>query len=88
MTQEEKAKAYDGALERAKEKYAMFEGMKQGDVLEDVFPELREECIRKEIINFIDTNTIDSDERRYRWFSYLEKCKPISFTSSKDTKVR
>lgn len=39
-------------------------------------PELKEyedERIRKEIIDFIDTKTIDSDERRNKWFSYLEK---------------
>ena len=51
---EEKAKAYDKAIEKAKEKYAMFEGMQAGDVLEDVFPELKEsedEKIRKRIIS-------------------------------------
>ena len=50
---EEKAKAYDEAFRRAKEKYVEFEGMKQGNVLEDVFPELKEsedERIRGNII--------------------------------------
>ena len=45
-------KKYNEAFKRAKEKYAMFEGMKQGDVLEDVFPEFKDssdEEIRKEI---------------------------------------
>ena len=49
----ERACRYDEALERAKEKYAMFEGMKQGDVLEDIFPELKkseDEQIRKALI--------------------------------------
>lgn len=52
-------KKYNEAFERAKEKYAMFEGMKQGDVLEDVFPELKEskeskdERTRKYIINHL-----------------------------------
>ena len=39
---EEKAKAYDKAIERAKGEYAKFEGMLPGDVLEEVFPELKE----------------------------------------------
>ena len=35
--------------------------------------ESADEKIRKEIMDFIDINTIGSDERRNRWFSYLEK---------------
>ena len=57
LTIEQKAKRYDKAIERAKEKYAMFEGMKPGDVLEDVFPELKEsedENVRKYIIRVVD----------------------------------
>lgn len=51
----EKAKRYDEAIKRAKEMYAKFEGMKQGDILEDVFPELKEsedEKIRKKLIAY------------------------------------
>lgn len=51
----EKAKRYDEAIKRAKEMYSKFEGMKQGDVLEDVFPELKEsedEKIRKKLIAY------------------------------------
>ena len=54
----------------------------------DFVPESEDERIKKEIMDFIDTKTIDSDERRNRWFSYLEKYKPISFTSLEDTKVK
>lgn len=93
-------KKYKEALSRAKEQ---LEGAKVFDYKEEqiahdiretihaIFPLLKEsedERIRKAIMDFIDTNTIDSDERRNRWFSYLEKYKPISFTSLKDTKVK
>ena len=50
-------KKYKDALERAKEKYAMFEGMKQGDILEDVFPDLKESedgSIRNAIHIYLD----------------------------------
>ena len=90
---EEKAQRYDKALEVARK-------IKNGEPINvpdgtlipvAIFPELKEsedERIRKEIMDFIDTKTIDSDERRNKWFSYLEKYKPISFTSLEDTKVK
>ena len=68
-TIEEKAEAYDMAIERAKRMFSEKE-------LNYLFPELHEsedDKIRKEIIDFIDTKTIDSDERRNKWFSYLGK---------------
>ena len=89
---EEKAKAYDKALERVKD-FIEKQNPPAFDknLIGTIFPELLEsedERIRKEIIDFIDTKTIDSDERRNRWFSYLEKYKPISFTSLEDTEVK
>ena len=62
---EDKAKRYDEVVERAKEKYAMFEGMKQGNVLEDVFPELKEsedENIRKWIYGIIENPGLPADK--------------------------
>ncbi len=97
---EEKAARYDAAIQVAKDNYDAILQMdkdctfaKEGIVnaFHHIFPELKEswdERIRKEIMDFIDTKTIESDERRNRWFSYLEKYKPISFTSLEDTKVK
>ena len=62
MTKEEKAKAYDKAIEIAKDKYVRFKGMLSGDILEDVFPELKEsknEKIRKGIIKSIKDLSTD-----------------------------
>lgn len=82
---EEKAKAYDEAIRKA------FIAYKDEDkhlkaTLERIFPEFCEsedEKIRKEIIDFIDTKTIDSDERRNKWFSYLKKqSEPININPS------
>ena len=78
---EDKTKAYDDAFGRAKEKYAMFKGMKQGDVLEDVFPELKEsedEKIRKEIIAILKYKYEHfPKDTKYRnapqWIAWLEK---------------
>lgn len=75
-------KKYKEALERAKEKYAMFEGMKQGDVLEDVFPELKEskesegEKIRKSLLEYLHTlpnHYAHSGVCVTEWISWLEK---------------
>ena len=60
---DQKAKRYDEVVERAKEKYAMFEGMQAGDVLEDIFPELKEsddEKIRKALVEMVHDTTGDS----------------------------
>ena len=92
---EEKAKAYDKALEKLRDFYRDYDIVSclidVKEELANIFPELKEsgdEKTRKEIMDFIDTKTIDSDERRNRWFSYLEKYKPIPFTSLEDTKVK
>lgn len=62
MTQEEKAKAYDKALERARE-YKKYDYMMINVALDNIFPELKEsedERIRKELIKF-HKSTIDID---------------------------
>ena len=57
MTQEEKAKAYDEALERAKKLKEGFDGYNANvAIIEQIFPELREsedERIRKWIVNLL-----------------------------------
>ena len=74
MTDKEKAKAYDEALERAK---AMIDDLRKGEDilavsdLEAMFPELREsedERIRKELINFILYKAKGvSEEQEHSW---------------------
>lgn len=85
MTKEEKAKAYDKAIETAKDKYAKFKGMLPGNVLEDVFPELKDnedEKTRKEIIAFLlqsfgrEKDNYENDKYS-RWFAWLEKQKSV-----------
>lgn len=75
MTQEEKARAYDEALERAKS----FQQKFGGDYAGYIFPELREsedERIRKELINFILYKAKGvSEEQEHSWVVYLEKQK-------------
>ena len=84
MTQEEKAKAYDEALERAKKVKHDIENIgcaMAPDMLEVIFPELCEsedERIRKDIIAFIKAvacKTAISEEREGKWIVYLEKQK-------------
>ena len=56
MTTEEKAKAYDKALEKVREYYKGLAGCRTKEKLESIFPELKEsedERIRKSIIHFI-----------------------------------
>lgn len=45
-------------------------------IIENLFPELKEsedEKIRKELIEFVNINTISIDERHDRWIAWLEK---------------
>lgn len=74
MSIEEKAKAYDEALERARKYMA-----KGYDVLmPEIFPQLREsedERIRKEIIKFIQDFCNPCDPDCDKWIAYLEKHK-------------
>ena len=72
MTQEEKAKAYDKAIERAKSLIGDTIIEESGQhIAEVIFPELKEsedERIRKEIIKYIKTGTYHKD-----WLAWLEK---------------
>ena len=77
MTQEEKAKAYDEALERAS-KYHTPDSNNTNlkAVLENIFPELREsedERIRKSLIELVEQ--FMADERKEKTIAYLEKQK-------------
>ena len=93
MTDKEKAKAYDEALERAK---AMIDDLRKGEDilavsdLEAMFPELREsedERIRKELINFILYKAKGvSEEQEHSWVTYLEKQKEQKPTNSEKPK--
>ena len=77
MTVEQKAKAYDEALEKAKEFYALCKkcGAKDTvDFLEDNFPELRESedgRIRKEFCK--DIWTFIPNEKAHKYIAWLEK---------------
>ena len=88
MTQEQKAKAYDNALERARKLKEDPQGVfyeyspKEGDTICDyIFPELNgeeneEERIRKEIITHCRNTrcvTEESAERIAKWIAWLEK---------------
>ena len=90
MTQEEKARAYDEALERAKFYHGNCPSEPERKKLEEMFPQLREsedERIRKEMIAYFAhradvTEFIDEGEDCKRWISYLEKQKeqkPIDY---------
>lgn len=77
MTELEKAKAYDEAVERAKSAIKKC-GDNKGRIamIESIFPELAEsedEKIRKALIEFVDINTLSVDERHDRWIAWLEK---------------
>lgn len=80
MTIEQKAKAYDKAIEKIK--YVMEHGISQTlnkEDLEDIFPELKEsedERISREITEFILTHRIDEPndiEDTNHWLTWLEK---------------
>lgn len=82
MSIEEKARAYDEALERAKE---LLLGNEHSNTIrsyfEHIFPELKEsedERIRKKIINFLRSPFVNeniTDEKVAPWLSWLEKQK-------------
>ena len=76
MTQEEKAKAYDEALERAKQL------QHNNAFVTTVFPELKEsedERMRKEIIEYLNSQIPIAEENELlcfkQWISWLEKQK-------------
>ena len=70
MTEKEKAKAYDKAIERAKKLYG-------NGITEEIFPELREsedEKIRKEIISILRNAYWTSNKNRFNELvAWLEK---------------
>ena len=86
MTNDEKAKAYDDALERARKIHNEIINNEiigfPGQIIE-IFPQLREsesedERIRKEIINFLRSPFVTeniTDEKIAPWLAYLEKQK-------------
>lgn len=84
MTQEEKAMAYDKAIEKIK--YVMVHGVSpvlNKEDIEDIFPELKEsedERIRKAIIDFFKSvadNTTYSLVPKKDILAWLEKHKPV-----------
>ena len=71
LSTEEKAKAYDKAIEKAKGIHSFSSDIAEIKRMEQIFPELQEsedERIRKEIINYIKTGTYHKD-----WIAWLEK---------------
>jgi hypothetical protein len=85
MTIEEKAKAYDEALERARKVHRdyknLFPEYSYSEDIEEIFPELREsedERMRKLIIDRVRSATEMTEGLRELLLSYLEKQKDIS----------
>ena len=81
MTTEEKAKAYDEALERAKNLIKMYPQDAPG--YKEIFPELREsedERVKNEIIECIETlmKQPGASPRLCDWLAWLEKQKALS----------
>ena len=80
MTQEEKAKAYDEALERARKWYDANTNEGYRSIFESIFPELKEsedEMIRKKLITFFQrfpyTNLYDASLNAKDVLAWLEK---------------
>lgn len=78
MTQKEKAKAYDEAVQKVKDYYdgktKMYSDINKA--LELIFPELQEsedERTRKEIIDFIYDNETEETSNAFKWIAWLEK---------------
>ena len=72
---EDYEKKYKQALGWMQSLYNGLHG-KTKEEAEHFFPELKEsedERVRKELIEFIDINTISTDERHDRWLAWLEK---------------
>ena len=100
---EEKAKAYDEALERAKEQ---LEGAKVFDYEEEqiahdirttayaIFPELKEpedEKAMEDLLNFLKSPFIKDnicDWKIAPWIAWIEKQKPIQNINKEDEEVR
>ena len=86
MTTEEKAKAYDEALEKARKRVVTEPQDHTDAILKDIFPELREsedKRTRKEIIEFLRSQIEDGNSVGWdRWIAYLEKQKEPENTSA------
>lgn len=87
MTQEQKAKAYDEALERAKKFNIDDAYTSQGTVAKLIFPELAEnedERTKKELIDTIKRLSYDrlhiSEELRDKYIAWIEKQKEPHYT--------
>jgi len=98
MTQEEKAKAYDKALEKARQLCAYPTTKPFISDLQDLFPELKEsedEKIRKEIIeqiNLLKSATLSDlkDKQFDSWITWLEKQgeqKPVEWSEEDDKMI-
>jgi hypothetical protein len=92
MTIEEKAKAYDEALERVNSKWHYKNQPCFVDVAE-IFPELKEsedERISREITEFILTHRIDEPndiEDTNSWLAWLEKQAPKKWSEEDESRV-
>lgn len=81
MAQEEKAKVYDEALEKARKRVATGPQDHTGAILKDIFPDFREdedERIRKEIVTFLKEGTpyhCPNSIIRQKWATWLERQK-------------
>ena len=81
MTQEEKAKAYDEALERAKGIHSFSSDIAEIKRMEQIFPELadsEDEKIRKELLDFCKNRAENyPNDPKYKnisaWIAWLEK---------------
>ena len=65
---------FDGERQECDELLSFLNTLKED--AEHYFPELKEsedEKIRKEILEFVDINTLSIDERHDRWIAWLEK---------------
>lgn len=81
MTQEEKARAYDEALAHARRIYKESAGSFDDSasatikVLEGLFPDLRDEMIRKDIVAVVEMNEDLTQGRKAEIYAYLENQK-------------
>ena len=82
MTTEQKAKAYDEALEKAKKWYDSNTNEGYRGIFEEILPELAEsedEKIRKELIGFL-RNVPNSHYTTEKMAAWLEKQKPVKWS--------
>jgi hypothetical protein len=78
MTNEQKVRAYDEAIERAKNYYNTTDSIADTELIELIFPELKEsedERIKNEIIKFLELPHPQFVGKRHqeKWIAWLEK---------------